>query len=744
MRFCLNSLVFSLLCVFAAATYAESESLPLPPSRAVTSLPESNAENNAKNNSQGLPLFISAEQLQGNIDSQFEASGKVELRQDEQAIFADHLLYRQDSRDLVAEGNVRLEQSGNVITGPMLKLNLDTDVGKMTQPEYQIGINRAHGSADTLNIESRQNYTLHNANYTTCPAGNDDWLLKMGMLEIDRNRQVGIALHARVEFMGVPILYTPWMDFSLSGQRKTGFLGPTFGSTGTGGSEITLPFFWNIAPNRDATIVPRVMVKRGTMLENEFRYLEKNFSGEAHLDVLPDDKLTHTSRTRAALKHTHDLGSGWAGSTDLNYASDDAYFRDLSGALSSTSQTNLVREAMLTYGDTWWNAAIRAQRFQTLQDPVVPVTVPYRRTPQITLGAHRVLSGANVAVVGEYVDFRHPTAISGQRLVAYPSVSYPLVAKPAFYVTPKFGVHKTAYRLRENNLVGQTNSERTTPIFSLDSGAVMEREWSSSEQGYVQTLEPRAFYVHSPYRDQSALPNFDSAQADFSFAQMFTENRFFGNDRIGDADHVTLALTSRLLAHDSGAERLRVAIGQRYSLKAPRVNLNTPSATTNKSDFLLAASGKLTRTWSLDSALQYNPNQSQIEKFNFAGRYQPESGKVLNLGYRYTRNSLRQVDVSTQWPLHGRWQGVARWNYSLRDQHMLEALVGLEYNQSCWALRLVAQRFVTATNEVSRGIFIQLELTDLVRLGHGDPLDVLKQSVPGYSESNTFSSGSSN
>ena len=428
MRFCFNFLVFPLLCVFVTATYAESEPLPLPPSRNVTSLPESNA----KKNSQEAPVVISSHNMQGNKDSQFEASGKVELRHDNQAIFADHLLYRQDSHDLVAEGNVRLEQSGNVITGPMLNLNLDTDVGKMTQPEYQIGINRAHGSADTLNIESRQNYTLHNANYTTCPAGNDDWLLKMGMLEIDRNRQVGIALHARVEFMGVPILYTPWMDFSLSGQRKTGFLGPTFGSTGKGGSEITLPFFWNIAPNRDATIVPRVMVKRGTMLENEFRYLEKNFSGEAHLDVLPDDKLTHTSRTRAALKHTHDLGSGWAGSADINYASDDAYFRDLSGALSSTSQTNLVREGMLTYGDTWWNAAIRAQRFQTLQDPVVPVTIPYRRTPQITLGAHRVLAGANVAVVGEFVDFRHPTAINGQRLVAYPSISYPVIAKPAF------------------------------------------------------------------------------------------------------------------------------------------------------------------------------------------------------------------------------------------------------------------------------------------------------------------------
>ncbi len=725
MRFCINSLVFFMLSAFAAVSYAEN----------VTGLPESGPQ---KNNEQ-TPVFISAQRLQGAKDSQLEASGEVELRHGDQAIFADHVLYRQDSQDLVADGNVRIEQGGNVMTGPTLKLNLDTNVGNMTQPEFHIGINHARGSADTLNIQGRHNYTLHNANYTTCPAGDDDWLLRMGVLEIDRNRQVGVAHHARVEFMGVPILYTPWMDFSLSGQRKTGFLGPTFGNTGKGGAEITLPFFWNIAPNRDATIEPRVMAKRGEMLNNEFRYLEQNYAGEAHLDVLPDDRLTNSTRSRAALKHTHNLGHGWAGSADLNHVSDDAYFRDLSGAVSSTSQTNLVREGMLTYGGDWWNAAVRVQRFQTLQDPVVPVAIPYRRTPQVTLGAQRVLAGTNVALVGEYVDFRHPTAINGQRLVAYPSVSSPLIAKPAFYLTPKFGVHKTIYMLGENNLGGQPDSVRTVPIFSLDSGAVLEREWRSSGQNFVQTLEPRAYYVYIPYRDQNSLPNFDSAQADFSFAQMFTENRFFGNDRIGDAKHVTLALTSRLLEQDTGAERLRVAIGERFSLKTPQVNLSAPTATTNKSDILLAASGRVTRTWSLDGALQYNPSQSHSEKFNFAARYQPESGKVLNLGYRFTRNSFRQVDVSTQWPLSGRWHAVARWNYSLQDDRILEALTGLEYNQSCWAVRLAAQRFATATNEVSTGFFVQLELNDLVRVGVNDPLSVMRQSVPGYTKLNDSS-----
>ena len=737
MRFCINSLVFFLLCVFAAMAHAESEPLQLKPSRNVTSLPTSSP---GKDHQQ-TPVFISAQRLQGTKDSQLEASGEVELRHDDQAIFADHVLYRQDSQDLVADGNVRIEQGGNVISGPILKLNLDTNIGNMTQPEFHLGSNNAHGRADNLDLQGSQDFTLYNVNYTTCPAGNDDWLLKMGVLEIDRNRQVGVAHHARVEFMGVPILYTPWMDFSLNNQRKSGFLGPTFGSTDKGGSEITLPFFWNIAPNRDSTIEPRVIARRGTMLNNEFRYLEQSYAGEAHLDVLPDDRLTGSTRSRTALKHTYSFGHGFSGMADLNYVSDDAYFRDLSGAVSSTSQTNLVREGTLTYGDEWWNAAVRVQRFQTLQDPAVPVTVPYRRTPQVTLGAQRVLASTTVGFIGEFVDFRHPSTVNGQRLVAYPSVSYPLIAKPAFYLTPKYGVHSTRYILGVNNQDARPDSVRTVPIFSLDSGAVLEREWRSSGQNFVQTLEPRAYYVYIPYRNQNSLPNFDSVQADFSFAQMFTENRFFGNDRIGDANHVTLALTSRLLDQDTGAERLRVAIGERFSFKTPQVNLNAATATTNKSDILLAASGRVTRTWSLDSAFQYNPNQAHTEKFNMAARYQPESGKVLNLGYRFSRNTLRQVDVSTQWPLFRRWHAVARWNYSLQDKRILEALTGLEYNQSCWAVRLVAQRFATATNEVSTGFFVQLELNDLVRLGKGDPLSVLRQSIPGYSKVNPTSVG---
>ncbi|MEQ1812896.1 MAG: LPS-assembly protein LptD [Candidatus Nitrotoga sp.] len=685
-----------------------------------------------KNNTQ--PAHISAQQLQGQQDGIMEATGAAELRQGNQAIFAEHLTFNPTTSKLTADGAVRIEQPGTIVEGPALQLNLDTFSGDMTQPNFQFTDIHARGSANSLHIIDKQNYLLHNVNYTTCPRDNDDWMLRLGVLEIDRDQQVGTAQHARVEFMGVPILYTPWMDFPLGSGRKSGFLAPIPGRTLNSGNEVTLPFYWNIAPNRDATIAPRFMSLRGIMLNNEFRYLEPAYKGEIHVDSLPDDRLTQTHRLRSSLQHAHSIGNSLSVSANINYVSDNNYFRDLATTISGTSQTNLERAGTMSYQAGWWNARLRVQNFQTLQDPVVPVIEPYRRMPQLNVNAQRTVAGANLSMVSEYVDFRHPTLINAQRLVLHPSVSYPLLNNPAFYVTPKIGIHKTNYLFTHNNPAGTPNLQRTVPIYSLDSGMVFERNMNLAGQELLQTLEPRAFYLRVPFRDQNHLPNFDTAQSGFSFAQMFSENRFFGHDRISEANHLTLALTSRLLQQNNGVERLRLTLGQRFNQSTPQAGL---AATPNKSNILFAATGRITQTISLDSIVQYNPNEARSEKINLATRYQPESGKLANLGYRFTRGALKQVDVSAQWPLFKRWYALAKWNYSLLDNRALESLAGLEYNERCWTIRMVVQRFAIATDDVSTGIFVQLELNDLLRVGI-DPLNVLRQSIPGFAKVNTL------
>jgi len=725
MRFRLNPVAFSVLCAFAPSVHAANAPLPLKLDRTFNVMPETKDV---------TPAFVNAQHIEGRKDNQIEATGNAELRKQGQAIFADRLLYKQNTREVIADGSVRVEQGGDVMLGPHLELNLDTNIGNMEQPKFIIGENGARGSADSLHMAGKEKYTLHRVSYTTCPAGDDDWFLKMSELDIDRSTHLGEARNAYVEFKGLPILYTPWMDFALNDSRKTGFLSPVFGSTTKGGSEVMLPFYWNIAPNYDATFAPRAMTKRGLLLNNEFRYLQPAYRGEMHVDVLPNDRLAKRTRSHLVLKHVQNLGHGFNAAVDVNRVSDNAYFRDLSTNVTGSSQVNLLREGLLSYGGGWWNSAVRVQSYQTLQDPAAPVVVPYRRMPQITLNARKATADASLAFSGEYVDFTHPTSVNGRRLVLYPTASYSLLSDPAYYLTPKIGLHHTEYHLGVHNTANlPVTASRTLPIFSIDSGMSLERDWSFLGENFVQTLEPRVYYVYIPYQDQSKLPNFDSAQAIFNFSQIFTENRFYGSDRIGDANQVTVGLTSRFLDPNSGVERLRLQLGQRFSLTTPRVNLVAPTVTTNRSDILLSATGRLTRALSLNSLFQYNPTLSRSEMFNAAMRYRPETGKVLNLGYRFTRNSVRQIDFSEQWPLHGRWHSVARWNYSLQEKRLLEGLLGLEYNQRCWTIRLVAQRFTTATFQASTGFFVQLELNDLIRVG-SDPLDALRQSIPGYTE----------
>ena len=726
MRFRSGYTAIFLVCFFAQVTYA-ADSLPeLPAEASPATSSEMVTENTA---------VIEADQLVGQKGSRIEATGAAKLTQGGKSIIAERLIYQQDTHELDAQGAVVLEQNGNTMSGPSLHYKLDSNAGKMEQPQYYLKENDARGSADVLRLEDSQHFSLDNATYTTCPAGNQDWLMSMGTLELDRESQIGVATNAVVRFKRMPILYSPWMDFPLAGQRKSGLLAPIFGSTSMGGSEVTVPVYWDIAPNYDATIAPRRIAKRGVMLNNEFRYLGGSYEGEIHADVLPDDALVQRNRARVSLQHSQALTSRMRGYIDYTHVADDNHFRDLGDAVNTTSRVNLLQEGALNYYADWWNVGARAQRYQTLQDIAAPIVVPYARLPQLTLGARRNISNARLSLDGEYVDFSHPTLVNAKRTVATPAISYPLVNQPAYYVTPKVTLHSTYYSMGSNNTTGLNDATRTVPIYSLDSGFVLERDSSIFGGEYLQTLEPRAFYVYVPYRDQDQLPNFDTALADFSFTQMFAENRFLGSDRIGDANQFTLALTSRLLDKNTAAERFKIMLGQRYSFMAPRVNLGTAATSTYKSDILLAASGNVTRAFMLDSELQYDPNSSRTQRFNIAAHYHPGPGKALNLGYRYQRSTLKQVDLSAQWPLLKRWVGVGRWNYSFPDSRILDSSAGLEYNQDCWTLRVVVQHFATATQQTNTSFFVQLELNDFVKVG-SDPLGLLKQSIPGYTKLN--------
>ena len=315
-------------------------------------------------------------------------------------------------------------------------------------------------------------------------------------------------------------------------------------------------------------------------------------------------------------------------------------------------------------------------------------------------------------------------------MVAYPSLTVPLQTAYAS-ITPKLGFNVTRY-LIDPNSGGFTDQDRALPIFTADSSVVFERPTSLGGSPFLQTLEPRLYYVWIPYRDQSNIPVFDSAQQDINFATIYSENQFSGWDRINDANQLTIGVTSRLISTDSGTERLRAGLAQRYYFEDQAVTLpGVPIRTSSSSDLLAALSGLIAPHLTAELGLQYSTNFSETQKFNAGLRYQPGPGRVLNVSYRETINTLQQTDFSIQWPVWRGLTGLARWNYSLQDSRTLEALLGAEYNADCWALRLVAHRFATTTQDASTTLFIQLELTGMSRIG-SNPMETLRRNIAGY------------
>jgi LPS-assembly protein len=696
--------------------------------------------------SQDEGTTVEAEAIDGVADLEVTARGNAEIRHGDMTIFGETLRYNTELGRAEADGGVRMQRGADRFFGPRVYYNTQDDTGVFESPNYLLQRDRtARGGAERVEFLGRDRYRLTNATYTTCEPGREDWVLQASELELDFAEEEGLATNPRLRFFDTTILASPWAIFPLGKRRKSGLLAPYYSQTTTRGVEIGLPYYWNIAPEYDATITPVVMAKRGYQLKNQFRYLQRPYAGELKFEYLPEDRIFNDSREGVSWQHAHTFLPGLTAQVDYNKVSDDRYFVDLASQVKQVSVGNLPQDASLTQTGALGRSApysvqARLQRFQTLQDPLAPIVPPYHRVPQLNFNAgYNDLAGTlDTALPAEYVRFTHPTLIEGSRTSLNPTVALPLLG-PGYYVTPKAGVRSSRYSLtRLTDPAQPTGPAVSVPWLTLDSGLVFERDSSSLGQGATQTVEPRLFYVYIPYRNQDDIPLFDTALADFNYAQLFTENRFVGGDRFGDANQLTAALTSRFL-QPNGQEGFRATLGQRYYFANERVGLtpSSPLRSTTDSDILAAIGARVGTRWSFESAAQYNRHEQRGERYSAAVRYNPETAKVLNASYRYNREALRQIDVSSQWPVAPGWYGVGRYNYSLLDKRLLEGLAGFEYNAGCWVFRAVVQRIRAAADVSTTAFIFQIEFNGIGTIGTDEAIELLKRNVPGYSVTNS-------
>ncbi len=653
--------------------------------------------------------------------------GNVLGQRGAQNLFAEQITYDAGSETAQAQGKVRYRHGEQHLFGTRADMRLSNETGEMSEARFWLLDKHLRGRAETLYLEGPEQMRLQSTLFTTCDKGNEFWRLKAARLWLDQTGNVGIAHHARLELLSVPVFYTPYLSFPLAG-RKTGFLLPTIGESSRSGDEFSLPWYLNIAPDKDATLTPRYMSKRGVLWDGEFRYLTARSRGDITLAYLPGDKVFGEDRRAISFNHRGDPAAGWRTSLRYRRVSDDEYLNDFGNQLNVTSITHLESRADVGYRDTYWGATVMVQKYQTL-DLSRPLTSrPYARLPQIKLDMStlRIGGGFELDARAELVRFDREAGVIGNRIDIQPSISLPMESAAAF-LTPQLGFRHTRYSLQRSASDGDASPLRNLPLFSVDSGLFFERNLRGGGRVALQTLEPRLFYLYVPYVDQSELildengasRVFDSSQPLLSIGQMFRDNRFNGADRMGDANQLSAVLTSRFL-DEGGRELARASLGRIFYFSDREVTLPGKAVETQlASNWLGEVSTHWTSSLSGRLSLEWDEEEGETARGNASVRYHPGPRSALNLGYRFERDRLEQTDISLMWPL---WKGLSvlgRQRYSLQDSVLLESVAGFEYESCCWIFRALKRRYRVNVSEeqLSDTFWFQLELKGLSSVG---------------------------
>lgn len=711
--------------------------------------------------------FITADSVDLIEEGVSHLEGNAEITQDNQQVRADVIDYDKAREIADLEGNVNYWDEALYLRSDKSHLELDIGSGTFENADYRLIDIRGRGKADELFIDAGSLSRGRNIEFSTCDPettefslSNNFWKINAKEMVLNHETDRGTGKHVVIKIKDIPVFYTPYLTFPLGLKRKSGFLMPSFGSSNNNGVDIRTPYYWNIAPNMDATFTPRLLTDSGIMGMGEYRYLFNRGSGTFNVEYLASDS-NFNDEDRSYIDFEHQQSFGRNGKLSLIYkrVSDREYFEDLGTQLTTTSKRYLQRLANVSYRGRWWNVSGRLQDFQIVDNSIAPSSRPYQRLPQIRFDAFspRKNNALNFRLSSQFAFFDRAedeelmNSVNGFRVDLFPNVSFPMRTRAA-YVTPKIGVRYTQYALTDNGLFKNSPS-RVLPSLSVDSGVFFDRDLNLFGDRFLNTLEPRLYYLYIPDEDQSHLPVFDTGIFNLSYNQLFREDRFSGPDRMGDANQLTFAVTSRLVNRRTGKQFGFVRVGQSYFLddqEVIRQRLNPGGQLVNNGvvneDLLspLIAEFGLTPSKNLEvkGEFHWDPNDNITQKMAFRAQYRPEEGKVLNLAYRVRRapsgvirrntTDIEQTDVSLRWPVARDWSVVGRWNYAIGEKKSLETFAGLEYNSCCWSLRAVGRRFLTnLRGDFQTGFFLQIQLKGLAGVGQ-KTVDFLNQQIPGY------------
>ncbi len=669
------------------------------------------------------------------VDTAGEASlsGPVTIRQGDRTLTARDAHYNTGDDSFDAKGNVAYADPELGISGEAARWSASGG-GRFEHAHFNLPRRAVHGTARSIDLTADGRLSLRNVTYSACPSGHEDWRMDARQIDIDQDTQVGTGRDVRLEFKGVPLLYLPVISFPVGDARKSGFLFPSFGQSNRNGLELSIPYYFNLAPNYDATLTPGVMLKRGVTLGGEFRYLTQRSRGILKADWVPSDASAKRDRSYLRFDETTDFSQHLRFETNLAAASDSNYFQDFGLGPEGTSVEYLKRVAQVRYLDENWRAAALVEQFQTIDQTIADVDRPYARVPQILLdGKWSLGHGFGVEMAAETVEFLRNTGAKGLRYGVNPTLSY-VWRRPGIYLLPTVGMRSIGYSLSDAPN-GSSSPHVSAPTATVDAGLTFDR-YSGNR---IQTLEPRVLYSYVPYRDQSSQPLFDTGLPDFNLIQLFSSQRYVGGDRIADANQMAVGATTRLLDAGSGRQLMSATLGQIYYFNPPRVRLpGEPLTTSSSSDVIGQINIAALSHFNVQLGEQWNPHAGNSARTQVRLQYQPEPDKVANLGYRYRQGLLEQVEGSFAWPIAQSWRVYGREVYSLRDHAGIETLGGFEFRSCCFRIRMIARHYVaTRTGNRDTSISLQLELNGLSAVGERADA-FLERSIRGYSAAQAY------
>jgi len=665
------------------------------------------------------PISLQSRYFDASKTDVAEAREQVELHRADQLLTTELLRYDPESKTVTMPGRLFYKDSIMYMSSESADYNFLAEHGQFIQVDYGLTGSSAKGNATEILIDSGNHSFLRELQFTTCPGEKPEWLLTAKELELDFEEGIGKARKAKLEFFDVPILYLPYMTFPIDDRRKSGFLYPLISTANDNGFEFSIPYYWNIAPNQDATITPRLFTERGVMVTGEYRFITRRTGGAVNFDWLPSDKKTRDLRYHYRLNHDATLSRYWRSKVLIDRVSDDQYFQDFSNSLAAASRQYLRSKAGIYGRGHYWTFAVIADDFQVVDEAVSAFNEPYRRLPRIAFDLDRPLGlqGLRLQMDAELVYFDRDVGTTGSRFDIFPRIEWEIDTDWG-YIRPSAGYRYTFYELDRRGLPGDKSPDRGTEILSFDSGIFLERD---NGKGKVQTLEPRLFYLYVPYKNQDDFPDFDSAPFTFGFSQLFHYNRFTGADRQSDANQLTLALTTRSVNQVAGHELWSLSFGQIVYFDTQKVMpalTSTEPLDDSASPFIAEFVLHPTRRLSSRISAQWDWQNSQIDVAVLGVTHRAVNGRRLGAEYRFRRDSLDQFDIRYYQPINERWRVLARVNYSLEDSDLLAAEAGFEYDSCCWALRLVGKRFLRNRDGDHRdALYVQLMLKGLGNFG---------------------------